>query len=241
MSVPALEVMHLSYRFGSITALDGVHLRVEAGCFTALLGVNGAGKTTLLNLVTRLYTPRLGRIVVFGYDLSSMPRQALSRLGIVFQTRSLDNELTVRQNLVYQGRLHGMTGRRALARADVLLDRVGMTGFDSRKVATLSGGQARRVEIARALLHKPALLLCDEATVGLDVASRTDIVAHIHALAAEEGVGVLWATHLIDEIDADDSVAVLHKGRLLVQAAAADIAGDGTLSAAFLRLTGSAS
>ena len=241
MTAPALEVEKLDHKFGAAIALDGVSLKVEAGSFTALLGINGAGKTTLFNLVTRLYENRSGRIAVFGNDLRRAPRRALARLGIVFQTRSLDNDLTVRQNLVYQGRLHGMTRQRCLARAEALLDRVGMAGFDGRKVATLSGGQARRVEIARALLHEPALLLCDEATVGLDVASRTDIVAHMHALAAEEGVGVLWATHLIDEIGMDDPVVVLHKGRVLASARAAEIAGGGDLSTAFLSLTGAAS
>ncbi len=241
MNAPALEVENLSHSFGAVAALDGVSLRVEAGSFTALLGVNGAGKTTLFNLVTRLYLNRSGRIAVFGSDLRRAPRRALARLGIVFQSRSLDNDLTVRQNLIYQGRLHGMTRRRVLARAEGLLDRVGMTGFENRKIAALSGGQARRIEIARAMLHAPALLLCDEATVGLDVASRTDIVAHIHALAAEEGVGVLWATHLIDEIGADDPVIVLHKGRVLADARAGEIAGGRDLAAAFLALTGAAS
>jgi len=241
MDAPALEVENLDHRFGAVTALDGVSLKVEAGSFTALLGVNGAGKTTLFNLVTRLYLNRSGRIAVFGFDLRRAPRRALARLGIVFQSRSLDNDLTVRQNLVYQGRLHGMSRRRVLARAEALLDRVGMAGFEHRKIAALSGGQARRVEIARAMLHSPALLLCDEATVGLDVASRADIVAHIHALAAEEGVGVLWATHLIDEIGAEDPVVVLHKGRVLADARAREIACGRALSAAFLELTGAAS
>jgi ABC-2 type transport system ATP-binding protein len=234
----ALRVAGVSHRYGRREALKGVSLEVPQGRFTALIGVNGAGKTTLFNLVTGLFSRQSGTIEVCGHDVGSAPRAALARLGVVFQSRALDANLTVAQNLAYQGALHGMRWRRARDRANALLSRMGLAERKREPVRALSGGQARRVEIAAALLHGPRLLLCDEATVGLDVASRRDIVADLHALAADEGVGVLWATHLIEEILPGDPVYVLHRGEVLAAGTAAGIAGAGTLSDAFLRLTG---
>ncbi len=240
VTVAALEVEGVGHRFGGLAALDDVSFRVEPGSFTALLGVNGAGKTTLFNLVTRLYANRSGRIAVRGHDLRRTPRKALATMGLVFQSRSLDNDLTVRQNFVYHGALHGMSARRTLARADALLERAGVADVIDRKVRTLSGGQARRVEIARAMTHEPSLVLCDEATVGLDVKSRRDIVAHLHDRAAADGIGVLWATHLIEEIGPDDPVVVLHRGKVLARGTGREIVeGQGAedLAGAFLALT----
>ena len=234
----ALRVARVSHRYRQREALKDVSLEVAEGSFTALIGVNGAGKTTLFNLVTGLFSRQSGRIEVCGYDVQSAPRAALSRLGIVFQSRALDANLTVAQNLAYQGALHGLGRRASLGRAAVLLARMELTERMGERVRALSGGQVRRAEIAAALLHRPRLLLCDEATVGLDVASRRDIVADLHALAADEGVGVLWATHLIEEIQPDDPVYVLHRGEIRAAGAAAAIAGGGTLSDAFLALTG---
>lgn len=238
--VAALRVAGLSHSFGTRQALKDVSLTVLPGSFTALLGINGAGKTTLFNLVTGLYGRRSGSVEVCGHDVRSEPRAALARLGVVFQSRALDANLTLAQNLVYQGALHGIGRRPALARGKALLGRMSLEDRMNDRVRALSGGQARRVEIASALLHQPALLLCDEATVGLDVKSRRDMVADLHALAADEGVGVLWATHLIDEILPADPVVVLHRGEVLASGRATEIAGQGTLSDAFLRLTGGA-
>ncbi|MEL6475681.1 MAG: ATP-binding cassette domain-containing protein [Pseudomonadota bacterium] len=221
-------------------ALSDVSLEVAEGSFTALLGVNGAGKSTLFNLITRLYDNVTGAIEVCGHDVRRQPRDALSRLGVVFQSRALDANLTVAQNLVYHGALHGLTRRACLAKGEALLARVGLADRMGEKVRALSGGQARRAEIARALLHGPRLLLCDEATVGLDVQSRRDIVAEVHALAADQGVGVLWASHLIDEVALEDDVVVIHLGRILASGKAAEVAGDQPLSEAFLALTGAA-
>jgi ABC-2 type transport system ATP-binding protein len=214
-----------------------VSLDVPRGAFVALLGVNGAGKSTLFNLITRLYDTRTGRIAVCGHDIRQAPTQALRRMGVVFQSRALDPSLTVAQNVIYHGALHGVGRAEALRRGEAALGRMRLSDRMGDKVSALSGGQARRVEIARALLHDPQLLLCDEATVGLDVKSRAEIVADVHALAAERGAGVLWATHLIDEIAPDDRVVVLHRGRVLARGAAAEIAGEGALTDAFLALT----
>lgn len=234
---PALSVAGVSHAYGSRLALDDVTFDVPAGSFTALLGVNGAGKSTLISLVTRLYNNVSGTIQVCGHDIRRDARNALSRLGVVFQSRALDATMTIAQNFAYAGALYGMPAMQIRDRGKVLLDRVGLADRVHDKVRALSGGQARRVEIARALLHAPDLLLCDEATVGLDVKSRTDIVADVHTLANDQGVGILWATHLIDEIKADDRAVILHRGRVLAAGTAADIAGDRSLSERFLSLT----
>jgi ABC-2 type transport system ATP-binding protein len=233
----ALTVEGVSHAFGKTRALSDVSLDVPRGAFVALLGVNGAGKSTLFNLITRLYDTRTGRIAVCGHDIRQAPTQALRRMGVVFQSRALDPSLTVAQNVIYHGALHGVGRAEALRRGEAALGRMRLSDRMGDKVSALSGGQARRVEIARALLHDPQLLLCDEATVGLDVKSRAEIVADVHALAAERGAGVLWATHLIDEIAPDDRVVVLHRGRVLARGAAAEIAGEGALTDAFLALT----
>ena len=238
---PALSVQNVSHAFGDVRAVDEVSFSVAAGRFTALLGVNGAGKSTLFNLITRLYSNRSGSIAVCGHDMQAAPREALASLGVVFQSRSLDNALSAAENIIYQAALHGIGRREALSRGEALLARVGLSDLMSKKIGALSGGQARRVEIARAMLHQPNLLLCDEATVGLDVKSRTDIVADMHKLTVEDGVGILWATHLVDEIWPDDQVVVLHKGRVLADKAAAEVADDGDLSDAFLTMTGDGS
>ncbi len=235
---PALRVRGVSHAFRRVKALEDVGLEVAAGGFTALLGVNGAGKTTLFSLVTRLYDNVTGAIEVCGHDLRRAPMPALASLGAVFQSRALDTDLTVAQNLAYHAALHGMARRAARARAAEVTAQVGIEDRLATRVAQLSGGQMRRAECARALMHRPRLLLCDEATVGLDVRARRDLVRLVRDLAAREGVGVLWATHLMDEIEPADHVVVLHRGRVLAAAPAAEIAGATGLGEAFLALTG---
>lgn len=235
---PALSVEGVSHSFGRVQALDDVSLEVPEGGFVALVGVNGAGKTTLFSLVTRLYDNVTGTIRICGRDLRRSPGEALARIGVVFQSRAVDFDLTVRQNLLYHGALHGMTRAETTARAEDLLSRMGLAERIDARVAALSGGQLRRVEIARALIHAPRLLLLDEATVGLDVKSRRDVVATVRRLVAEDGVGVLWATHLFDEIEPADAVVLLHEGRVLARGTAAEIAGEGGFQDAFLAMTG---
>ncbi|MEP9354430.1 ABC transporter ATP-binding protein [Xanthobacter sp. KR7-65] len=225
MNEAALEVEAVSHAFGARKALDGVSLTVPAGRFVALLGPNGAGKTTLFSLATRLYATRAGSVRIFGRDLSRAPAAALADLGVVFQSRTLDLDLSVRQNLAYHAALHGMAGRAAKARIVHLLALVGLGERIDDKVRTLSGGQARRVEIARALIHRPRLLLLDEATVGLDLASRGAIVDVVRRLVAEEHLAVLWATHIFDEVQEDDEIYVLDKGRIIAHGTARSVAG----------------
>ena len=237
---PALDISDVSHRFGARRALDQVTMRVERGAFTALLGPNGAGKTTLFALITRLYHNRDGQIRIFGRDLKREPSAALAEMGVVFQKPTLDSDLTVRQNLSYHASLHGMAGRGARERVDYLLRRVDLADRAKDKVRTLSGGQSRRIEIARSLVHGPRLLLLDEATVGLDLASRSDIVRIVRDLVREDGLSVLWATHIFDEIEASDSVYVLHGGKIITQGRSEEISGkaqSANLADAFRSLT----
>lgn len=236
--VPALEIAGVSHRFGKATALEDVSFTVKEGRFCALLGVNGAGKTTLFSLITRLYDSTSGRISVAGFDARRQPAGALSRLGVVFQSRALDSDLTLQQNLSYHASLHGIGGREAQSRIGQVLELVDLSQKRAARASTLSGGQQRRAEIARALLHRPRLLLLDEATAGLDLRARADVVALTRRLIAEEGVSTLWATHIFDEVEPGDHVVLLHRGKVLADGRASDLAGDQTLTQAFLRLTG---
>ena len=233
---PALVVEGVSHAFGARKALSDVSLTVPRGRFTVLLGLNGAGKTTLFSLVTRLYGNVSGSIRVCGYDVRRTPRPALARLGVVFQSRAIDPDLTVMENLVYHAALHGIGGRAARARAMQMLERTSLADRARDRARTLSGGQLRRVEIVRAMLHGPELLLLDEPTVGLDAAARAAITAHVHDLSTD-GLTVLWATHLVDEVRKTDRLVILHRGSVLADGEAGEI-GGADLTARFLALTG---
>ncbi|MGD9295452.1 MAG: ABC transporter ATP-binding protein [Roseobacter sp.] len=232
-----LEVSGLNYSYGPKSALIDVSFAVPKGTFCALLGPNGAGKSTLFNLLTRLFTGPSGDIRIAGHDLKSSPREALSRLGIVFQQPTLDLDLSVRQNLLYFAALHGLSGPDARKRIEVSLNRLDMLERAGEKVRSLNGGHRRRTEIARALVPNPEVLLLDEPTVGLDAASRHMITDHVHALA-HEGTTVLWATHLTDEIRPDDYLVILHQARVLQTGTARDICADTPLQQRFLQMTG---
>lgn len=211
-SAIALAVEDVSYSYGTTRALDRVSLEVRRGRCCFLLGPNGAGKSTLFSLITRLYESPEGRIRIGGFNLRKNPDRALSGLGVVFQQPTLDLDLTVLQNLRYHAALHGLGRREADLRIQQELERQAMYERRRERVRRLNGGHRRRVEIARALLHRPGCLLLDEPTVGLDVPSREAIVTYIHELCAEKNVAVLWATHLIDEVGADDDLVILHRG-----------------------------
>jgi len=239
-STPALTVAGLSYAYGKKNALDRVSFTVAPGECTILLGPNGAGKTTLFSLITRLYDSREGRVLIAGHDVRKESSRALAQLGVVFQQPTLDLDLTVLQNLHYHASLHGLSRRRADLRIREELERQGMYERRKEKVRQLNGGHRRRVEIARALLHTPRLLLLDEPTVGLDVPSRKAIVDYVHQLCSDSGIAVLWATHLIDEIYGSDRLIVLHKGTVRADGSIPDIlktAGAETVADAFHTLT----
>ena len=238
---PALVIEGVSHNFGQRKALDDAALSIDPSRFCVLLGLNGAGKTTLFSLITRLYDSVSGTVRVLGHDVRREPGAALKRLGVVFQQRTLDLDLTARQNLIYHGMLHGLSRREIAERAGHELERVGLADRAGDKIRALSGGQMRRIEIARALLHRPRILLLDEPTVGLDVEARRDILKRVKDLCAEDGVAVLWATHLLDEVPDDAQVVVLHEGRVLASGDVDEVvrqAHANDLEDAFITLTG---
>ena len=237
----ALVVKNVSHNFGETQALDNVSLTVPRGTFGVLLGLNGAGKSTLFSLITRLYDNVSGEIKILDHDVRRKPTSALQRLGVVFQSRTLDADLTLAQNLMYHSALHGIARGEAKRRTQEALTRVDLGDRAQEKIRNLSGGQARRVEIARALLHRPGCLLLDEPTVGLDIGSRESVLKIVRQLVTEQGLGVLWATHLIDEIDAQDKLVLLHHGRVLYEGNVAGLltqADAADLPEAFRKLTG---
>src|SRR5438093_13346262 len=231
---PAVAIENVSHSYGTRQALDDVTFSITPSTFAVLLGLNGAGKSTLFSLIMRLYAVQRGRIRIFGRDVGHASSEALRMVGVVFQQRTLDLDLSVIQNLIYPAALHGIGKYDSCARADDVLARIALSNRANDKVRNLSGGQMRRVEIARALLHRPRLLVLDEPTVGLDIKSRADTIGYVRRLVVEDGVCALWATHLVDEIADGDGVIVLHLGKILAhgtvgnvlaQAGAADIRG----------------
>jgi ABC-2 type transport system ATP-binding protein len=240
---PALVLANVVKSYGSIHALDDVSLTASAGEFVALLGPNGAGKTTLFQLLSGLFVADSGRIEIMGHNMRSDPVPALAKLGIVFQQPTLDLELSVTGNLLFHAGLHGIPRGVAKERIARELVWLGLAERAHDKAAQLSGGNRRRVELARALLHEPRVLLMDEPTVGLDPASRSDLLTQMLKLRAERSVAVLWATHLCDEVPEADRVIVLHRGKILADTTPAQLvarAGKSTIEQAFLAMTGSA-
>jgi ABC-2 type transport system ATP-binding protein len=237
-----LSVSGIRKTYGSVVALERVDLEVRAGEFVALLGPNGAGKSTLVQLISGLFVPDAGTIRILGFDTRDALTRGLAHLGIVFQQPTLDLELSVEANLLYHSDLHGIPRREARARIDVLLDRFDLARRRRDRARALSGGMRRRLELARALLHEPKFLLMDEATVGLDPASRHDLLARILEMRDHDGLGVLWTTHLVDEVADANRVVVLHRGRVLFDGPPPDLLAlqrAETIGQAFLSLTGS--
>jgi ABC-2 type transport system ATP-binding protein len=241
----ALFVDGLLKRFGAREVLHGVSFSIRPGEFVALLGPNGAGKTTLFQILTGLYASDGGTVAIAGHVMNSARAwpQALGELGVVFQQAALDLDLSVEANLAFHAALHGLEPRSARARLHALLARFGISDRAGEQCRKLSGGTRRKVELARALLSAPRVLLMDEATVGLDPASRAQLLADVKADCADEGRAVLWATHLTEEAEQADRVIVLHQGTvrydgtvpgLLAQRSATSV------EAAFLAMTAAA-
>jgi ABC-2 type transport system ATP-binding protein len=219
----AIKVDDLSYYYGSKCALNNISFNLGYGQFIALLGANGAGKTTLFSLLTRLLQPATGNIDLCGYKLQKTPGKALKKIGIVFQQSTLDLDLTVSQNLAYHGSLHGMSRQKVKQRAAIELERFDLSSRSNDKVRELNGGHRRRLEIARALLHQPELLLLDEATVGLDLETRTNLYQHIRQLCITDNISVLWTTHLVEELSPDDDILILNNGNIVDRGSAQDL------------------
>lgn len=236
----ALGITDLDFFYGKKQVLHNISFEIKTGQCCILLGPNGAGKSTLFSLITRLYDHKQGEISLAGFNIKKQPLKALGQLGVVFQQTTLDLDLTVQQNLRYHAALQGISRKKAILSIQTQLERLGMYERRAEVVRQLNGGHRRRVEIARALLHKPSVLLLDEPTVGLDVPSRESIVEHVHQLTKETSLAVLWATHLMDEVYDTDQLVVIHQGVLQAQGTKAEIiqkADVASLNDAFFKLT----
>lgn len=205
-----IDISGLSHHYGPRCALQDLTLTLGRGLHM-LLGPNGAGKSTLFSLLTRLTPVQQGDIRLLGEAPS---RQTMARLGIVFQQNTLDLDLTVGQNLSYYGALHGYSKTQSLEKAAPLLAHFSLADRLNDKVRTLNGGHRRRTELVRALMHSPSVLLLDEPTSGLDPKARASLSEAVRSLCKQQPLCVLWATHLIEEVDDDDDVLILHRGRL---------------------------
>ncbi len=219
VTFPAVEVENLVCRYGQRVALRGISFSVAPGEIFGLLGPNGGGKTTLFRVLATLLDPSEGRASVFGVDVVRDPAAIRRRIGVVFQNQSLDRRLTAAENLLHQGHLYGLRGAPLRRRIDQVLEHAGLADRRDHVVDTLSGGLRRRVELAKALLHQPELLLLDEPSTGVDPRARLDFWDALQTLRRDGGVTILLTTHLLEEADKCDRLAVLDEGQ---------IAGSGT-------------
>lgn len=216
-SVPAVSISGCTFSYGRKPALDSVSLSVSQGSIFGILGPNGSGKTTLFRILATLLPPRGGEARIFGIDVKERPMEARRLMGVVFQAQSLDPRLSVRENLTHHGHLHGLHGNRLARRIPQALEKVGIADRSRDRVATLSGGLRRRVDLAKVLLHSPRLLLLDEPSTGVDPAARRTFWDHLEQLRRSDGVTVLLTTHLLEEADRCDEVAIFDRGRLVQQ------------------------
>jgi ABC-2 type transport system ATP-binding protein len=212
----AIEVRGLTKCYGDVVAVDGLDLSVEAGELFGLLGPNGAGKSTLINVLCTLLAPTGGTATVAGHDVREAPGAVRERIGVVFQEPALDEELTGAENLAFHGRLYGMRDPDRAERIDEVLDLVDLADRRDERVGNYSGGMARRLELARGLLHGPAVLFLDEPTVGLDAGTRNAVREYVRDLNARTGVTVVLTTHYMDEAASlCDRVAVVDRGSVV--------------------------
>ena len=210
-----IELEGLTHSYGERKALDGLSFNVQPREIFGLLGPNGSGKTTLFRILSTLMAPTGGHARIAGYSVAQHPAAIRARIGIVFQARSVDLKLTVRENLMHAGHLYGLRGRQLNARIDQVLERVLLRDRAKDFVETLSGGMQRRVELAKGLLHSPSILLLDEPSTGLDPGARRDLWEYLRALRDEDGISVLVTTHLMEEAEHCDRLAILSAGKLV--------------------------
>jgi ABC-2 type transport system ATP-binding protein len=217
-SVPGevvISIQNLVHRYENRTALNGVSFDVRAAELFGLLGPNGSGKTTLFRILSTLMVPSGGRALVMGCDAARDPNTLRRQIGVVFQAQSVDPKLTAYENLWHQGHLYGLRGSALKGRVDEILDRVGLADRAKELVETFSGGMQRRIELGKGLLHHPAVLLLDEPTTGLDPGARRDLWQYLKILRDEEKVSVLVTTHLMEEAERCDRLAILNEGNLV--------------------------
>ena len=229
-SETAVELRSLTHRFGDRVALREISLVIPAGQMFGWLGPNGGGKTTLFRLLATLLPVQTGEVFVFGHDLRRDPDAVRRRIGVTFQSPSLDPRLTVLENVRHHGHLYGLWGQAGKSRGDEVLRDLGLNDRRSDLAGSLSGGLKRRVEIAKSLLHRPQLLLLDEPSTGLDAGARIELWRTLGELRRQTGVTILLTTHLLDEADRCDRLAILDQGRIVAEGAPttlrAEIGGD---------------
>lgn len=217
-----LELNQIDFSYGKKQVLKNVSLSIKEGTFSVLLGLNGAGKSTLFSLVTRLLNLQKGEIFINSFSIKDYSN-ALKDIGIVFQEPTLDLDLTVKQNLYYYGSLKGLGFKETILSIQDEIEKLELLDVMDTTVRNLNGGHRRRVEILRALINKPKLLLLDEATVGLDLKSRFDILAYVRDLVVTKNISVLWITHLFDEVIIEDDLSIIKAGEIIESGTVKDI------------------
>ena len=223
---PVISVQNLVHRYESRTALNGVSFDIRPAELFGLLGPNGSGKTTLFRILSTLMIPSGGRALVMGFDAAQDPASLRRQIGVVFQAQSVDPKLTAYENLWHQGHLYGLRGSALKARVHEILSRVGLADRAKERVETFSGGMQRRIELAKGLLHHPAVLLLDEPTTGLDPGARRDLWQYLQILRDEEHVSVLVTTHLMEEAERCDRLAIMNEGNLVALGTPAELKSE---------------
>lgn len=218
-----IRIQDLRHSYGKREALKGISFDVLRGEIFGLLGPNGSGKTTLFRILSTLMLPTGGHAWIAGLDAAQQPAQVRQRIGVVFQSQSIDVKLTAAENLWHQGHLYGLSGARLRERIQEMLQRVGLADRAKEKVETFSGGMQRRVELAKGLIHRPGILLLDEPTTGLDPGARRDLWQYLQELRVQQNVSVIITTHLMEEAERCDRLAILNRGQIVALGTPADL------------------
>jgi len=219
----AIEVSDLSFRYGDRLALDSVNFSIRSGAIFGFLGPNGGGKTTLFSILSTVLPIQEGSIQALGHDLQRDSAAYREQIGVTFQAPGLDRRLTVLENLIHQGNLFGLSGNGLRQTAEELLEQFGVADRQKDIVDTLSGGLKRRVELAKCLVHRPSLLLLDEPSTGLDPGARHELWSSLEQLRADRGVTVVVTTHLMEEAERCDALALLHLGRIVAEGSPSEL------------------
>ena len=222
MSKNILDFKNINFSYGKKEVLKNISFSIKEGSFFVLLGLNGAGKSTIFSLITRLLNLQNGEITIDSHSIKDYSK-ALKDIGIVFQEPTLDLDLTVKQNLYYYGSLKGLSFSATIKSIENEISKLELESVLNTQVRKLNGGHRRRVEILRALINRPKLLLLDEATVGLDLKSRFDILEYVRDLVKRENISVLWITHLFDEVEENDDIAFIKTGEIIENGVVKDV------------------
>ena len=220
---PFIRVQQLRHAYDGRAALNGVSFEVYPAEIFGLLGPNGSGKTTLFRILSTLMLPSAGHASIMGYDVATDPSGVRRHIGVVFQAQSVDGKLSAEENLRHIGHLYGLRGRALKERANEMLRRVGLAERAKDRVETFSGGMQRRLELAKGLLHRPSVLLLDEPTTGLDPGARRDLWQYLQILRDQERVTMIVTTHLMEEAERCDRLAILSHGNLVALGTPAEL------------------